>query len=1557
MKRVLCLILSLFLIIGLLPTFSVMAENGISPSIHTENLIETFNSDFKQTFIKEDDGVIGIPVTLTTFRREATESSGLVVLYVVGHCQERIGTTPDEEIIEEFLNDGHFVVVLDYLNNPKAIGTALTKSAQTINAVEIYSAHKYIDKYNIYISHTVPAGCKVARNIYYYSLDTMAPYGVNEYIVETYNMYYAGKYKDKNGNYLKEATTLEECLKKDGTPINCDLFLHMVYPSEPKTTVPVFCIASSMETPEMETSTTQNFYFTNALFNGYASVIYDHEYIPMSRDDHFGYLDARFSLASYTANRVHSAAIRRIRYLQDQYGYNADYITAMGFSKSGLGVGILSNVNHEEMGEYATLDAYCPEGKSPLESPEEQPWLYYEGTDERISSNLTVAYSGAGAAICQAREFCITENCVPIASSIGDIDDTAGFKYHIPQAQNYLDNMNIESLFLSLEGVAHRTPNIYSEIKEADLFEVTFDFLDNHIRAAYREEAPKALWILPKANSYYDEFEGPIEIKFSRAMDPDSIKNGGVKITRLADNLVIGGEWTTLHGNTTFHFNSSLIIPGSDYRIEITDKATASDGVALKETYSKSFTVAGDEFLKASYNSTTNPYSNDTLSVSPNEFGGYTSDITFSRRSGYSDVVKALLILGRTNDQNARLLVKCNNFTLAHPVDSDVEVINVTDYVKRATGQNISFNLSSVSKSDKTISYDFEDGVLSNVKYSLGGTGRPTVALVKDGYNSNYCLSITGRNTDSRIRFTASVGSSKLTQNDLGQTLKISYNVKASKGTSISNALYVQSGKPYTGFGAVTKYIEGNTWTNITCKISITQDMIDNNTTCFGINPLQDSDIYIDDLSIEYDAGVTEFASIYKAESTNSYTAPTLVIFTSNNFELYPINAANVKSGELSNDITDAFPLAIDGKAEGKIENTKKGYLKMPIDSIDTDTDVMLNFTADTTGKKDISVYGIIEDDSRFAENWSNISWNDAFANDISDYSVDTNKVYGGKPLSTVNGTLSSNHSINVTDYVKQMKASGYKSVTFIFVSNINDDRESEDFEYINQFTSYTSYSLTGFDQGITTDPENANNKVFYFDKSGGDGSGGTVNGYYQCISLSGYLGTNGRWTTADIGTTYTVSFKQYGVTSGLNAGIFGCINERSALSYKSIPGVTRSVKSVDGTNATSLTPNKWLEVTYTFTVTQEYVDTYPNATYVVIGSGWPVTRTYIDDIKIEKKVGNTSIDLTNTPPTLSNGADTYAYSLAATIDGQTPDAVLPSDTNLPLSKTASSELEGLSKVYLGFYTSNFIRFDSTGLSINVTPSSNTTKLLIYPLLTDVDFSNITWNNAVANKNDNSISTDLIFGGAPIEVPVNGEGTYTANISDFATAKRDAANLYFIITAADGEEETIINDVMIKISGKAGSSAQSKASLTVQSVNSGKIMLTAYSEYSTHKNVESVSFYVDNIKIETPAIKKGDSYHLYTDLDFGVHNAYAEFCYSDGEIAVTDLIDVTVNPSGDVNGDGNVDAADLALLKKVIAKITPIDADEVKYPNVDNEAGEPNAADLALLKKIIAKLV
>ena len=76
---------------------------------------------------------------------------------------------------------------------------------------------------------------------------------------------------------------------------------------------------------------------------------------------------------------------------------------------------------------------------------------------------------------------------------------------------------------------------------------------------------------------------------------------------------------------------------------------------------------------------------------------------------------------------------------------------------------------------------------------------------------------------------------------------------------------------------------------------------------------------------------------------------------------------------------------------------------------------------------------------------------------------------------------------------------------------------------------------------------------------------------------------------------------------------------------------------------------------------------------------------------------------------------------------------------------------------------------------------------------------------------------------------------------------------------------------------------------------------------------------------------------------------------SNGYITVEEFIEEPA-VKGDIDGNGAVNAGDLAMLKKVIAGLTALDDPTVINPDVDGTGGTPNAADLAALKKIIAGL-
>lgn len=82
---------------------------------------------------------------------------------------------------------------------------------------------------------------------------------------------------------------------------------------------------------------------------------------------------------------------------------------------------------------------------------------------------------------------------------------------------------------------------------------------------------------------------------------------------------------------------------------------------------------------------------------------------------------------------------------------------------------------------------------------------------------------------------------------------------------------------------------------------------------------------------------------------------------------------------------------------------------------------------------------------------------------------------------------------------------------------------------------------------------------------------------------------------------------------------------------------------------------------------------------------------------------------------------------------------------------------------------------------------------------------------------------------------------------------------------------------------------------------------------------------------------------------------YGEHEYVNG-VCVCGKTEAAAYEKGDIDGNGSVNAADLALLKKVVAGLTPVDDEEVKNPNADDIPGTPNAADLAALKKKIAGL-
>ncbi len=1256
MKKVLAFVLTLSM---LFTTFAAIYSFGVSAQEIGETttlLREEFAADLKGTVELENEGHLGIPVDLSVFYREGVTSNGVMLLYVVGHNEKRIGTDSDEEIIEDFLADGYGVAVLDYKGSYLAVGNEFSWSVHKFFTGDFKNKkydYGYVRKVHDAM-YVVPSGCRIDREVYYYSLDEMALNGTNEYILWLWNEFYAGPdgvAKDENKNDLPYAETIYDMIKKDGSPIDFDLRMDIVYPSNPNDTVPVFALASSAEERTMSLTSAVRPYFTTAVLQGYAGVIYDHEYIPMSRQDHYAYYGnytlpySSFTLGTTNANAVHSAAIRRIRYLASTYGYDAEYITPWGFSKSGPGPAILANTKHEEMGEILTFGEYVPEGKDPKGYQGEQPWLYYEGTNEKISSNVTVAYSGSGAGICQYRERLMTEDSVPIVSSIGTADTTGNFYTYIPAAKNYLDShTEIESDFLIPEGLGHNPAYGYDNVKQIEQFNEIWTWLDNHIRAAYREEAPVVMWVTPQSNKVFDSLEEPVRIKFSRAMDIESVKEN-VKVIRLADGKEMAGNWKVLHGATTFEFTSPSVINGSSYEVVIGENTKAKDGVELQIPFSKIFTISGDKLLSVyadTYVSSANPdknYGNDgTLVVMNNDTDCTKGLLSFKNDGGFKNVAKAYLVLNRFEDVSGVFKVygtgafdentvtynnvSANGELIAESAaKNEITTVDVTDYVLGADGDTVNFALET-DKEQVYLHHTFDNIAASSLIYDTDyryGGGSAVMSISNDAKVGSNCLYFTDRAQNSnRIKFLKSFGTTKLTSEHLGIYAKASFWIKPETSTTVEVGVYEHMA--LSGIHMDSFSVTPGEWNYIEYYVMIDQEMIDGNNRAVTIVPSGKDPYYLDDFKCELAAGgLTLATKEYSGEKQK--VSANLVLFTPET-KTFLGSAATVASGDTADTVIGGDTY-VSGYKKENTKDTVKGYLKFPIEEFNVNSDrVTLDLNVTTQISATFSVYGVLADDTRFAENFTKgITWNTALANQIDGNGVEKDKTMfiGTK---TVNGAETV--SIDVKNYVKTMKEAGYKAVTFIIVKENNGGIISTTtFENMDGYSEYVASSaMNGYAVEIRKDPTGADNDVLFMEKSGTSES---PSGYAQNIALTGLIQGDNTFDESDIGKIFKVSFKQYVTAPGATAGNYCNIGTvGAATSGTLLNGITKSVSSTS--------TNVWNTVEFTITVNESILGN--KATAIIIASGWAATGIYIDDIVVEEVSGDLSIKMDYAPGT-----------------------------------------------------------------------------------------------------------------------------------------------------------------------------------------------------------------------------------------------------------------------------------------------------------------------------------
>ena len=421
-----------------------------------------------------DDGYIGIPMSVCTYAKikpEETNTNSTVIVYVLGYNGERIGTERDLDILIDLLNEGYVVITMDYLDNELATVPDIIWSIQNLRM----SPSKYLGKYKFAPKgvHVLPAGYRILRDVNFFKLDENGYKGTYEYIVDVWN---GDKFQTAKGTRIPEgyetAEKIEDCVKPDGSPLDFNLRLDIIYPSQPTRETEVMLLASSSET-RFSTNKVRPLDI-GALFYGYTFACYEHSYIPMSRNDHYGYF-LPYSLMTWVGNAVHSTAIRCVRYYADTFGYSTENYGVLGHSKSSQ-CAVLSTPHPETLAEWGDFSKY---GYKPGEAFGEMRFVTYDN-GETIPSNVQAAYHSMGDGSKFYKKWLSDEVC-PTIICCGIKDQYGSWDYWAAENEAY-KSLGVDYLSISMYNDGHNYPNGYDTVYDYDRFDAMMFFFNYYLK-------------------------------------------------------------------------------------------------------------------------------------------------------------------------------------------------------------------------------------------------------------------------------------------------------------------------------------------------------------------------------------------------------------------------------------------------------------------------------------------------------------------------------------------------------------------------------------------------------------------------------------------------------------------------------------------------------------------------------------------------------------------------------------------------------------------------------------------------------------------------------------------------------------------------------------------------------------------------------------------------------------------------------------------------------------------------------------------------------------------
>ena len=859
-SKIVLLVLALVLLVASLTVILTSAADEIEIKGDMIAIKEAFDGKYlAQATVRADDDYVGnIQYTAyydTSKGKIVTGYEGTpVVIYTINHPEiERVGTDSDVDIIQSMLDRGYVVIVLDYLNSKKAISPYIDNSSQQfrinlrngniIKTSDIFPSGSYHENF------LAPSGCNVSLFNVFWEIDKHSAEGTLEKIVENWNSdfratkggkllkwatgdtvdtrkavqndldgnapvwYNASGKADENGLYtyvkFTKAETITDCVDPDGSFLDMNLYIHIVYPTNPEKEVPVMALANSSGYPTTSVTGADIRPHSNGfLYNGYANVVFDYLWQPMARNASWGYYDGsqgntadhmNYGLMMYNDKLVNTAAMRYLRYISlaggTEYNFDLDKFGVYGNSKGGwfsfLGEEVLQselvdaskysttealeeainavisdfipdryyNGHHGETRYQVGAGAISKDGFT-LNAGEKQPWLTYNGKEVLSGAQLTNACNGS-------QEEDITAGHSPIFIS-GNMTDTynAAYSYSV-NIYNMCRELNIPLLHFEVP-IGHTLTSGQDMNYNVDTYEAFFRYVNYYLKST----PISVSHVSPMNNAGNVSVTDKITVYFAGAVTETEI----AKVTVTSANGVVNGQWESSFGGTTWTFTPDALTGSTLYTVTVPATLKGDNGVEMGAAYTTSFSTELDNESTATVNE---EYSTVTVPA-------FTTGNSFVYRFHVSNDavnVAELYAVSAKGETTGEYLgsVKVNG--------AGSYEIDITDFAAKNTGKTVVLYLKA-AKAAGNVNYYNTNGVeydpfdtysksnTSQVTYTTGATidGETAFKVAITGPVNSNNISYYYSNVTSVFSQTYVVGKDSLLANE-GKRFVISFDV------------------------------------------------------------------------------------------------------------------------------------------------------------------------------------------------------------------------------------------------------------------------------------------------------------------------------------------------------------------------------------------------------------------------------------------------------------------------------------------------------------------------------------------------------------------------------------------------------------------------------------------------------------------------------------------------------------------------------------------------------------------------------------------------------------